>query len=396
MFMAIACSASGARSSTRITASRSPLDDRVHRRDAGPVPIRRRTALPSRPPRLAHHAAHAAADRQLARQPTGASPRPRSTPWSRVSSAARRRCHVGRIYASMTYDGEAHVSLLLSGDRDRLIHLDGASKSYAMTSWRLGWSVAEALRPRQARGQRHSASTRRPGGRASRRSTVRRIASPPWSRIRQAPAYGRRRAEPASGVSHHRRRLLCLPQRRRPDSGEAPRLRPSREAGVAVIGGPISALRRGYLQLSTRARRRTSCGRSNGWASSRSPRSSLSRAPCSDTGACRSPAALPHAARPAAWDGSPAERRHRRATFRRPVRPTRLATAGMIACAKARPIPKASRKPGGVQVAIVPAPISQARNGPAQAPGRIERLWTLSQSSLPNVVPILADSRPDL
>jgi aspartate aminotransferase len=46
------------------------------------------------------------------------------------------------IYAAMTYDGEAHVSLLQYPDiRERLIHLDGASKTYAMTGWRLGWSV---------------------------------------------------------------------------------------------------------------------------------------------------------------------------------------------------------------------------------------------------------------
>ena len=46
------------------------------------------------------------------------------------------------IYATMTYDGEAHVSLLQYPEiRDRLIHLDGASKTYAMTGWRLGWAV---------------------------------------------------------------------------------------------------------------------------------------------------------------------------------------------------------------------------------------------------------------
>jgi aspartate/methionine/tyrosine aminotransferase len=46
------------------------------------------------------------------------------------------------IYAAMTYDGEAHVSLLQYPEiRERLIHLDGASKTYAMTGWRLGWSV---------------------------------------------------------------------------------------------------------------------------------------------------------------------------------------------------------------------------------------------------------------
>jgi len=46
------------------------------------------------------------------------------------------------IYGTMTYDGAPHVSLLqYPGLRDRLIYLDGASKTYAMTGWRLGWSV---------------------------------------------------------------------------------------------------------------------------------------------------------------------------------------------------------------------------------------------------------------
>jgi aspartate/methionine/tyrosine aminotransferase len=43
------------------------------------------------------------------------------------------------IYGTMTYDGEEHVSLLRYPDiRERLIYLDGASKTYAMTGWRLG------------------------------------------------------------------------------------------------------------------------------------------------------------------------------------------------------------------------------------------------------------------
>jgi aspartate aminotransferase len=46
------------------------------------------------------------------------------------------------IYAEMTYDGERHVSLLsYPSIQERLVHLDGASKSYAMTGWRLGWSI---------------------------------------------------------------------------------------------------------------------------------------------------------------------------------------------------------------------------------------------------------------
>ena len=46
------------------------------------------------------------------------------------------------IYGQMTYDGHEHVSLLSYENlRDRLILLDGWSKTYAMTGWRLGYAV---------------------------------------------------------------------------------------------------------------------------------------------------------------------------------------------------------------------------------------------------------------
>jgi len=46
------------------------------------------------------------------------------------------------IYDVMTYDGEAHTSLLQYPDiRDRLIVLNGWSKTWAMTGWRMGWSI---------------------------------------------------------------------------------------------------------------------------------------------------------------------------------------------------------------------------------------------------------------
>ncbi len=46
------------------------------------------------------------------------------------------------IYAQMTYDNQVHRTLLAYPEiADRLILLDGASKTYAMTGWRLGWSV---------------------------------------------------------------------------------------------------------------------------------------------------------------------------------------------------------------------------------------------------------------
>ena len=51
------------------------------------------------------------------------------------------------IYSRMLYDGRRHVSLLRYPElRDRLIMLDGWSKTYAMTGWRLGYGVwPEAL-----------------------------------------------------------------------------------------------------------------------------------------------------------------------------------------------------------------------------------------------------------
>jgi aspartate aminotransferase len=46
------------------------------------------------------------------------------------------------IYSQMLYDGREHESLLKYPSlKDRLILLDGWSKTYAMTGWRLGFSV---------------------------------------------------------------------------------------------------------------------------------------------------------------------------------------------------------------------------------------------------------------
>ncbi len=46
------------------------------------------------------------------------------------------------IYSRMIYDNQAHASLLAYGAiRDRVILLDGWSKTYAMTGWRIGYGV---------------------------------------------------------------------------------------------------------------------------------------------------------------------------------------------------------------------------------------------------------------
>jgi len=51
---------------------------------------------------------------------------------------------VDEIYADLVYDGFKHVSAAtLAGDAmDRLVIVDGVSKTYAMTGWRIGWSIA--------------------------------------------------------------------------------------------------------------------------------------------------------------------------------------------------------------------------------------------------------------
>lgn len=51
---------------------------------------------------------------------------------------------VDEIYADLVYDGFKHVSAakLAEGALDRLVIVDGVSKTYAMTGWRIGWSIA--------------------------------------------------------------------------------------------------------------------------------------------------------------------------------------------------------------------------------------------------------------
>ncbi len=61
---------------------------------------------------------------------------------------------VDEIYADLVYDGFKHVSAATmmdrldggetgaSSPRDRIIIVDGVSKTYAMTGWRIGWSIA--------------------------------------------------------------------------------------------------------------------------------------------------------------------------------------------------------------------------------------------------------------
>src|SRR5205814_4439123 len=63
----------------------------------------------------------------------------------RLAAGLERHPHVAvlsdEIYGEILYDGAEHISLLRYPSlRDRLILLDGWSKTYAMTGWRLGYA----------------------------------------------------------------------------------------------------------------------------------------------------------------------------------------------------------------------------------------------------------------
>jgi aspartate aminotransferase len=51
---------------------------------------------------------------------------------------------VDEIYAELVYDGLPHVSVskLAPDLRSRIVVVDGVSKTYAMTGWRIGWTIA--------------------------------------------------------------------------------------------------------------------------------------------------------------------------------------------------------------------------------------------------------------
>jgi len=53
---------------------------------------------------------------------------------------------VDEIYADLVYDGFVHASVakLAQDQIDRIVIVDGVSKTYAMTGWRIGWCIAPA------------------------------------------------------------------------------------------------------------------------------------------------------------------------------------------------------------------------------------------------------------
>jgi aspartate aminotransferase len=55
--------------------------------------------------------------------------------------------YADEIYSRLVYDGEFESIAALAGMRERTIICDGASKTYAMTGWRIGFAANAALAP---------------------------------------------------------------------------------------------------------------------------------------------------------------------------------------------------------------------------------------------------------
>jgi aspartate/methionine/tyrosine aminotransferase len=52
-------------------------------------------------------------------------------------------CITDEIYEHILYDGAEHISMAsLDGMRDRTIVINGMSKTYSVTGWRVGWAIA--------------------------------------------------------------------------------------------------------------------------------------------------------------------------------------------------------------------------------------------------------------
>ena len=150
----------------------------------------------------------------------------------------------------MTYDGLPHVSLLSYPEiRDRVILLDGWSKTYAMTGWRMGFSVWP--KPLYDKVRKLAVNAWSCVNAPAQYAGLAALTGPQDSvgrdgrRVRQAPEDRGRGAEqaPRRLLHHAEGRLLRLPQhlQDRPE-GEAARLDScSRRPASPPSAAPISA-----------------------------------------------------------------------------------------------------------------------------------------------------------
>ena len=165
------------------------------------------------------------------------------------------------IYGQMTYDGFAHQTLLAYPEiRDRLILLDGWSKTYAMTGWRLGYSVwPKTLARRRAQTRGQFLFLRQRGGAIRRPRRADRTAGRAESARAMVADFRRRGGVDLGGSTAcpacappRPGRLLRLPEYFRDRLGSRSLWRALLErAGVATVGGPDFGVHgEGYIRLS--------------------------------------------------------------------------------------------------------------------------------------------------
>lgn len=104
------------------------------------------------------------------------------------------------IYEKLIYDGHAHISIAsLPGMRERTVTLNGFSKAYAMTGWRLGYLAAPAPIVRQMlKLYSHSLTC---AASFSQRGAVAALTGPQEVIARMVEAYDRRRRFVTTGLN---------------------------------------------------------------------------------------------------------------------------------------------------------------------------------------------------
>jgi aspartate/methionine/tyrosine aminotransferase len=163
------------------------------------------------------------------------------------------------IYDHMVYDGEIHVCLLsYPSIRDRLILLNGWSKTYAMTGWRLGYAVWPGKLYDYAR--KLAVNLHSCVNAAAQYAGLAALRGPQDEVHEMVAELDRRRAVVVAGLNHlpgvscatPKGAFYAFPNIKR-TGWKAKALASSllEDAGVAIIGGPdFGILGEGYVRLS--------------------------------------------------------------------------------------------------------------------------------------------------
>ena len=203
--------------------------------DAQPVvraaasPAARSTSSGS-PPRSLRARARSSSTRRATRR-AGSSPGPSSSAIAGLCVRHDALAVTDEIYEHIRFDGEHIPIATLPGMRERTVTISGASKTFSVTGWRIGWIVAPADSPtRSGRCTISSPSARRP--RSRRRS-------PPRSTSCRRPSTRPRRRCTGGKRDLLHSALLEAGFRCRPPEGAYYILADFTGLGPAAAGGPL-------------------------------------------------------------------------------------------------------------------------------------------------------------